>query len=239
VAEERLEVTADIIEARLEEACGRVLLVGVRADSIAMRVPEQDADRLMDLARASGRVSFRPVLGRPGPGLPPGDLPTCADPDTYPDDAPERTAVFCFEQEPGHFVRLSLGPSVLTGEHVTDARAVVDPTGQSAGMYVDLSLNAEGAARFAEITSQLACDGKEGKPDQLAIVLDGLIRSAPSMGEVECGKGIEGGQAIITGMSSDAEARDLAVILRHGALQVPLEVSSVTEVSGENSTEGS
>ncbi|MFP5224936.1 MAG: preprotein translocase subunit SecD, partial [Actinomycetota bacterium] len=76
----------------------------------------------------------------------------------------------------------------------------------------------------------LACNRGQPPRDQLAIVLDGVVRSAPQMGEgVECNRGIS--QAQITGNFSEEEAKDLALVLRYGALPVELEPSSTTTVS--------
>jgi protein-export membrane protein SecD len=233
-----LEKAVDIIRERVDA-------LGVAEPDITLQgdetiiveiagVEAEDQDRAFELIGSTAKLSFRPVLGRPGPGVPPDKLPTCADRDTYPKDVADEPVVYCFEREPGKFVRLALGPSALTGDLVTGARTQLDPSGQILGMYVELDLSPEGTTKFAAITSELACNRGQpgpGKTDQLAIVLDGIIRSAPSMGEgVECGKGIDDGQAIITGSGED-EAKDLALVLRYGALPVELKNEFVATVS--------
>jgi preprotein translocase subunit SecD len=75
----------------------------------------------------------------------------------------------------------------------------------------DLDLR-EGARRFERITSD-----NVGK--RLAIVLDGTVYSAPVIRER-----IAGGQAQITGSFTPEEARDLAIILRAGALPAPVRI---------------
>ena len=62
-----------------------------------------------------------------------------------------------------------LGPVLLTGDKLTNAKAGYDNNGQ---VIVQFSFNAEGAKIFEKITS-------ENIGRQLAIVLDGEIKSAP------------------------------------------------------------
>lgn len=94
------------------------------------------------------------------------------------------------------------------------------------GVAVSLDFNSEGADRFGELTSQHV-------GEQIAIVLDGKVVSAPRVNEP-----IYGGQAQISGNFSDQEARDLALMLRAGSLPAPLnliEERSVGPSLGEDS----
>ncbi len=96
----------------------------------------------------------------------------------------------------------------MTGDAVKDASVgVID--GQ---VEVGLTLNSEGARTFRRITT-------EGVGRQLAIILDGAEYSAPRINEP-----IAGGRASITGDFTMDEARQLAVVLRAGALPAPLKV---------------
>jgi len=79
--------------------------------------------------------------------------------------------------------------------------------------YVALDLNPSAARRFADITG-----ANVGK--RLAIVLDGVLQSDPQIRER-----IPGGRCRITlGNASVDEARDLAIVLRAGALPAPLKI---------------
>jgi preprotein translocase subunit SecD len=98
----------------------------------------------------------------------------------------------------------------MTGEYITDAR--VRPSSQLQGPYVELILNSTGARLFEQIT---AANVKR----RLAIVLDNRVYSAPVIQER-----IGGGRASITGSFDIKEARDLAIILRAGALPAPVEI---------------
>jgi preprotein translocase subunit SecD len=100
--------------------------------------------------------------------------------------------------------------SLMTGEYIADAR--VRPSQQLQGPYVELILNSSGARLFEQIT---AANVKR----RLAIVLDNVVYSAPVIQER-----IGGGRASITGSFDIKEARDLAIILRAGALPAPVEI---------------
>ena len=101
--------------------------------------------------------------------------------------------------------------TLMTGEYITDAR--VRPSAQLQGPYVELILNSSGARLFEQIT---AANVKR----RLAIVLDNRVYSAPVIQER-----IGGGRASITGSFTIQEARDLAIILRAGALPAPVEIA--------------
>lgn len=100
-------------------------------------------------------------------------------------------------------------PALMTGDAVDDARVDFDPQGQ---VEVALRMTSAGASDFARITS-------ENVGRQLAIVLDGVVYSAPVIRSA-----IAGGQASITGGFSTEEARRLKVVLKAGALPAPLTV---------------
>lgn len=83
---------------------------------------------------------------------------------------------------------------------------------------VSISWNDEGTKLFAKIT-------KENIGKTLAIYLDGAIISAPTVNEE-----ITGGQAVISGNFNTKEARDLARRLNSGALPVPIELVSTSNI---------
>jgi preprotein translocase subunit SecD len=101
--------------------------------------------------------------------------------------------------------------TLMTGEYITDAR--VRPSSQLQGPYVELILNSSGSRLFEQIT---AANVKR----RLAIVLDNRVYSAPVIQER-----IGGGRASITGSFDIKEARDLAIVLRAGALPAPVEIA--------------
>lgn len=98
--------------------------------------------------------------------------------------------------------------TLLTGEYITNANVRIDS--QYNTPYVALEFDPQGARIFERITG-------ENVKKQLAIVLDGVVYSAPVIQEK-----ISGGRASITGSFTMEEARDLAIVLRAGALPAPV-----------------
>ncbi len=99
--------------------------------------------------------------------------------------------------------------AMLTGEVINDARQTFDEVGQPA---VDMSMNAEGARKWAKIT-------RENINSRIAIVLDNYVYSAPVV-NVE----IPNGKSIISGNFTIEEAKDLANILKAGSLPAPTRI---------------
>ncbi len=100
--------------------------------------------------------------------------------------------------------------SVLTGEYLTDARVQIDSRYNEP--YVSISFDGRGAKLFEKITG-------ENIKKRLAIVLDDTVNSAPVIQDR-----ISGGKAQITGRFTTDEARDLAIVLRAGALPAPVKI---------------
>jgi preprotein translocase subunit SecD len=98
--------------------------------------------------------------------------------------------------------------TLLTGDNLTDARVQID--NQYNNPYVSLEFDKKGARIFERITAE-----NVGK--LLAIVLDDRVASAPQIREK-----ISGGRAQITGSFTMNQARDLAIVLRAGALPAPV-----------------
>jgi SecD/SecF fusion protein len=105
----------------------------------------------------------------------------------------------------------------LEGKYVTDARVGTDP--YSGEFNVSMNMNSEGAKRWANLT-------RENVGEALAIVLDGLVYSAPTVSEE-----IKGGSSSISGNFTQAEADDLANILKSGKMPARARIES-SEVIG-------
>ena len=99
--------------------------------------------------------------------------------------------------------------SLLTGAELTRAEVQADPN-STGNWQVAIEFTSTGARIFGEVTEQ-----NVGK--HLAIILDGNVYSAPRINER-----IPGGRAVITGQFTVDEARDLAIVLRAGALPAPV-----------------
>ncbi|NGO68599.1 protein translocase subunit SecD [Streptomyces boncukensis] len=121
---------------------------------------------------------------------------------------------------------LRLGPAALDGDGVKDAEAVLDSTGGS-GWSISVDFRGGAKDAWAGLTGKAACAAPGDPARRVAIVLDDRVISAPAMQEsVRCGAGITGGATQITGRFDDSEARDLAALIKGGALPVPVEVVS-------------
>ena len=99
--------------------------------------------------------------------------------------------------------------TLLTGANLTNARVDFD---QFNIPFVSINFDKKGARDFERITG-------ENVNKRLAIVLDNTVASAPVIQEK-----IAGGQARITGNFSLEEAKDLAIVLRAGALPAPVNI---------------
>ena len=102
----------------------------------------------------------------------------------------------------------------LTGGVVEEAKANLGPQGTtSAGQpIVNLSMNSDGARKWAIMTGS-----NIGR--QVAIVLDDKVHMAPNIREK-----ISGGGTLIEGFANIDEAKDIAIVLRAGALPAPVDI---------------
>ena len=102
----------------------------------------------------------------------------------------------------------------LTGGVVEEAKANLGPQGTtSAGQpIVNLSMNSDGARKWSIMTGS-----NIGR--QVAIVLDKKVHMAPNIREK-----ISGGGTLIEGFANIDEAKDIAIVLRAGALPAPVKI---------------
>jgi len=135
-------------------------------------------------------------------------------------DDPAKYLITC---EKDGSVKYALAPADLVGTDIDSASAGLPQQG-AGGWQVSLQMTTEGAKKFAESTTKLSA--LESPNDQFAIVLDGVVISAPSVNEA-----ILGGSAIISGSFTADEARALAQVLKYGALPVSLDVDEVQQIS--------
>lgn len=119
---------------------------------------------------------------------------------------------------------LQLGQAALTGEGVGGAEAGIDSkTGGS--WFVTVDFKGSGQASWEKLTGAAACAQPGDPARRVAIVLDNQVISSPQVDpSVNCDVGITGGSTQITGTFEAQEAKDLAALVRGGALPVPIEV---------------
>jgi SecD/SecF fusion protein len=118
---------------------------------------------------------------------------------------------------------LPLGPVALAGQRIDDANAVI---GELGGWEVVVKFADSRAEHdWQRLSAKLACAPPGDPTRRLAIVLDDKVISSPEMGaEAVCDVGYSGDSMRITGRFTADEAKDLALLIRAGALPVPVEI---------------
>jgi len=153
----------------------------------------------------------------------------CQIPQNYAGGRPDDPTLWLGTCERTGSTKYNLQPAFIKGTNVTGATATLPQNG--VGWTVSLTFDSEGAKALAEASNQLTqlpeCGGAGANPcNAFAIVLDGVVVSAPRFNEP-----ILGGQAEIQGNFTAQEAKDLASILKYGALPVTLEPVDITTIS--------
>ncbi len=245
------KVTEDSLERLLAVLRNRVDQFGVAepviqregADRIIVDLPGiQDPDAALDLIGKTALLEFRAVVTSTSP-VPPAAERKNYDSDEEFEKAQARwnEAVKAIDAQKEELERQSasveggmvaksdegrfylLGAVLVGGKDLIDAKTQYDHLGRP---VVALSFSSEGSKLFDAAT--FANVGK-----QIAIVLDGVVISAPVVQER-----ITGGHAQISGRFSPAEAGRLSIMLRAGALPVAVDVienRSVGPSLGEDS----
>lgn len=130
-----------------------------------------------------------------------------------------KTAVMEFKDE--------TGTMRMTGSDLKTAKEQIDNGKKN---VVAIEFTDEGAQKFADLTAA-------NVGHKISITLDGEVLTAPVVNEA-----ITGGKAVITGSQSLEEAKNLAILLRSGALPVKLKVLEVRTIGpslGQDSKEKS
>ena len=175
-----------------------------------------DARAVAEVLSVGGRFSMRPVLGM-----------DFAAGETTLDDPKAESVLLDSASE---FV-YRLGPAAVAGSDLATAEAQFKDVGVAGSWVVLVEFTDGGAARFQELTRQAAAFSFDDPRRQVAIVVDGVVWSAPLVAaDVSPEVGITGGTAVITfGAAEDAatQAAALAVALRTAALPVMFDQVSV------------
>ncbi|NCU96396.1 MAG: protein translocase subunit SecD [Actinobacteria bacterium] len=209
---------------------------------IVISVPGETGRRIVDLVGQTAELRFRPVLVEGAANATtvssdPAALPSGVTPElsaqfasldcTLPKNRQggtsgnESQAVVSCDR--GGTAKYILAPAEVLGKQVTKATSLIDPQGAS-GWYVTLEFDSEGTSKFGAMTSRLT--SLPAPQNQAAIVLDGLVYSAPRINEA-----INTGTAQITGNFSQLDAQDLANVLKYGALPLAFDRGEVQQVS--------
>ena len=164
----------------------------------------------------------------------PGEIPT-VELTPRDEDLPENDVVLPQLDADGEIEFVySLGPSQATGEIVSDASAVLNPNTGEWSVSLEMKGGADGIDQFNAIAAQCNPPSQTCPTGQLAIVLDSVVQSAPTIQTPSFAKD----EIQISGSFSESEAKDLALALDYGSLPVNLEPQTVRTVSptlGEDS----
>ncbi len=164
-----------------------------------------DPDAALEVIGRTAQLTFHPVLE---------SVPTGTE--------PRAEGAVVLPGEPGE--DLVLGPTAVSGDQVESAAAIFDT--QGSGLWaVSINFLPEGEQQWAELTAAAACAPPGDPTRRIAIVLDESVLSSPGVAtSVQCNVGITGGETLITGNFDEESAGELALLVRAGALPVPVEV---------------
>ncbi|MFJ8914252.1 protein translocase subunit SecD [Amycolatopsis sp. NPDC102389] len=129
-------------------------------------------------------------------------------------DLTDKPLVACGDK---NTMKYLLEPEFLPGTEISDASSGYDT--QNSQWVVNLNFKSDGSRIWGDFTSK-------NTQKQAAFVLDTQVVSAPTIQSA-----ILGGQTQITGRFSQAEAKDLADVLKYGSLPLSFESSDATTVS--------
>lgn len=252
VSDAALKQSVEIIRQRVNAfgvAEAEVTTQGSGASAaIVVSVPGVNQQEIADQISQTALLDFRPVyaINMPSPETPPDPPYTelapvggssledpallaaftnldCSLPENRQGGRADDPAQWIVTCDKDGLAKYLLEPAFLQGTNVTNADAGLPQNG-GGGWLVDLTFDNEGSSKLAEISSSLV--NKQQPQNQFAIVLDGVVQSAPSFNEP-----ILGGRAQITGNFTVDSAKALANVLKYGALPVTLELAEITTVS--------
>ena len=217
---EKMEKAADIVRRRVNALGLTEPVVAAQGENrVLVQIPgEQDPERVLKIIGSTAQLQFREVLEVIYPEsedyeqtqvttVNPEDL------ETY--QALKDQEIVLEKEEEDKALKVRMGPTRLTGDIIKTADPAVDE--ERGGYRIVFQLTDEAAPQFASLTRELL-------NKQLAIVLDYRIESFPTVQQE-----ISGGQGEITGDFTREEARDLALVLKMGALPVEFEPDPLVE----------
>ena len=211
-----LDQAVEVIRKRVDYfGSGEPVITPVGTDRILVQIPGLDTNKIQEARSQLSRVAkleFRLVYPDNGERLRAIDAGTEVIPPEY------RIETYKMQrgegQKPIEERLLVKKKADLGGDRVTQSNAYYG----NDGWTVQMKFDSEGAKKFGQIT-------EANVGHRFAIVLDGVIQSAPNIRTA-----IYGGDAIITGSFGEQEARGLASVLEN-PLQVPVSIEEERSVS--------
>ena len=210
---------------------------------IVISVPGDTGRRVVELVGQTAELRFRQVLVSGAPNASTSSTTTAATPPagvsaavnaayaaldcTLPanrqgtgSDNANEAIVACDRAGQGKYI---LAGAEVLGREISKASAAINQTTGS-GWYVLLTFNGDGTKKFGALTTRVT--SLTAPQNEVAIVLDGLVVSAPRINEA-----INSGSAEITGSFTQLEATDLANVLKYGALPLAFDRGEVQQIS--------
>ena len=211
-----LDQAVEVIRKRVDYfGAGEPIISPVGQDRILVQIPGLDTAKIQEAREQLSKVAkleFRLVYPENGERLGAIDKGTEVVPPEYKIENYKHVAE---ENEKATTERLLVKKKAdLGGDRVSESHAFYG----NEGWTVQLKFDGDGAKKFGQITEQY-------KGHRFAIVLDGIIQSAPVIRDA-----IYGGDAVITGHFSEKEARGLASVLEN-PLQTPVSIEEERSVS--------
>jgi len=211
-----LDQAVEVIRKRVDYfGGGEPIISPVGQDRILVQIPGLDTAKIQEARDQLSRVAkleFRLVYPDNGERLKAIDQGTEVVPPEYKIETYKHAAE---DNEKPTTERLLVKKKAdLGGDRVSGSNAYYG----NEGWAVQLRFDSEGAKKFGQITEQY-------KGHRFAIVLDGVIQSAPVIRDA-----IYGGDAVITGHFAEKEARGLASVLEN-PLQTPVSIEEERSVS--------
>jgi preprotein translocase subunit SecD len=201
--DEAMEAATSVVRKRIDEMGTREpTIIRQGSDRIVVQVPGLDDPKMLkELLGRTARLEFKMVKD-------PAELDPTSQQALQRGQPPIGYEIL--PGAPGEQQELVDRQVMISGDQLIDAQQGFDQ--KDGRPVVDISFNAEGANTFAKISQN-----NVGK--RFAMILDGVVLSAPSFNEP-----ILGGRAQISGRFSVESANQLAIALRSGALPVKLAV---------------
>ncbi|MDD2902033.1 MAG: protein translocase subunit SecD, partial [Syntrophales bacterium] len=227
--EQTLNQSLEVLRNRIDQfGVTEPVIVRQGATQIVVQLPGiQDPQRALDLIGKTAQLEFKLVddqtslnlpelieqavkQGKLKPGYTREELNRALADKIPPED--EIYIEKSIDRETGHLTSKPLllkKKVLLTGDAIKSASVRIGDYNEP---YVSVDFNRRGATEFGRITG-------ENVKRRLAIILDGVVRSAPVIQER-----IGGGKCQITGSYTSEEAHDLAIVLRAGALPATVKI---------------
>ncbi|MGJ9423458.1 protein translocase subunit SecD [Aeromicrobium sp. CF3.5] len=206
---DRVEADAEATDRARDVLRGRVDALGVTEPTIArsgenriiVELPGlQDPREAAEVIGQTAQLTFHEVLAPASPGVEPEEGQVVLPDETGQD--------------------LLLGAPLLDGNGVGDAAAASDA--QALGQWsVNVDFNNQGADGWRQLVADACANPAAG--NRVAIVLDEQVISSPGVVQQLCQSG-GGSSTSITGDYTQETADDLAVLIKGGALPVPVDI---------------